>query len=198
MQIIKRIVEVFTNPSVLLVISLVCIGIGKFFFKIQNAKCIDIVKKHFECFSKDDGKVSKIPIMLYFGVPMLLAVALAMVQVINSDAINIITIIISILTSMFFTLLTLVLDMRAKTRENKNYTASEAKIIIDVLKETYYSIMFEILVSVLLLIFCFLDLFASNFSFIESIIIYYMTLIVLTNLFIILKRIFKVIEQEMK
>lgn len=198
MQKLKQIMEIFTNPSALIIIAMLFIGIGKFFFKFDNARFTDIIRKHLECFGKADQKLSKISTLLYFGVPMIIAIALAMVQKIDSNGINIITIIISILTSMFFTLLTLVLDMKAKARGNKEYCATDAKIISNILKETYYSIMFEILVSVLLLIFCFMDLFASNFSFIESVIIYYMTLVVLTNLFIILKRIFKVIEFEMK
>lgn len=198
MQIIKKIIEMFVNPSILLAVSFVIIAIGKFFFKMENAKCLGIIKNHLRCFRKSSGKLSTISIVLYFGVPMLLALALAIINKINDSAINIITIIISILTSMFFTLLTLVLDIKAKTKVDTSYSASDAKIISDVLKETYYSIMFEILVSIILLIFCFLDLFASNFSFIESIVIYYMTLIVLVNLFIILKRIFRVLEQMMK
>ena len=65
------------------------------------------------------------------------------------------------------------------------------------LKDTYYSIMFEILASIILLIFCFIDLFASKFNVIESVIVYYMTLVILANLFIVLKKIYKVLEKMM-
>lgn len=198
MQTVKRIVELLTSPSVLIIISIAILAIGKFFFNIRNGRCLDILKNHLNCFRKADGRIFKIAIVLYFGIPMLMAIALAMIQKIDDDAINIITIIISILTSMFFTVLALVLDIKAKIKENTCYSASDAKIISDVLKDTYYSIMFEILVSIMLLIFCFLDLFASKFTVLESVIVYYMTLIVLANLFIVLKRIFKVLEQMMK
>ena len=57
--------------------------------------------------------------------------------------------------------------------------------------------MFEILASIILLIFCFIDLFASKFNVIESVIVYYMTLVILANLFIVLKKIYKVLEKMM-
>lgn len=108
---------------------------------------------------------------MYFGVPLLLAVAVSKIKTIDDGAINIITIIVSILTSMFFTLLTLTIDMREKVKNNKTYTASEAAISTQLLKETYYSVMFEILVSVVILIMCFVNIFAGNFSKLGSLII---------------------------
>ena len=197
MQTLREAVEFLISPSMLIIISISAFVIGRFFFKISNGKCIDIVKNHLNCFRKAGGKLSVISIILYFGVPLLLAVAMAMIHKINNDVINIITIIVYILTSMFFTVLAFALDIKAKTSESSSYCASDAKIISDVLKDTYYSIMFEILASIILLIFCFIDLFASKFNVIESVIVYYMTLVILANLFIVLKKIYKVLEKMM-
>lgn len=68
----------------------------------------------------------------------------------------------------------------------------------NILIETYYTIMFEILVSVVLLIFCFLELFAGEYSVVSSCIIYYMTFIILINMFMVLKKIFSTIEKQIK
>ena len=99
---------------------------------------------------------------------------------------------------MFFTLLTLVIDMRTKVKSDQSFNASDTKVMKKVLKETYYSLMFEITVSIFLLIACFISLFSESFSRLMSILIYYMTLVVLFNMFSILRRVFRVIEQSMK
>lgn len=199
METIKTIVGKVVNPSFLIIFSFVIILIGRFFFKVRYTECIDILKGHFQCMKrKKDGKLSKVAIIIYYIVPFIIACALALVRVIDNDVINVITVIISILTAMLFTVLTLILDLKAKVNGNPQYNANDAKLIKNVLRETYYSIMFELFISVILLIFCFVDLFSKSFSVIESIILYYMTLVVFVNLLIILKSIFKVIENEMK
>ena len=106
-------------------------------------------------------------------VPYFIAISLVQIRVIDDDVINIVTIIISILTSMLFTMLTLILDMRKRVLSDENYDASKASISAKLLKETYYSIMFEILISVVILIMCFVEIFSKEYSFFSSIIIYY-------------------------
>ena len=91
MQTLREAVEFLISPSMLIIISISAFLIGRFFFKISNGKCIDIVKNHLNCFRKAGGKLSVISIILYFGVPLLLAVAMAMIHKINNDVINIIT-----------------------------------------------------------------------------------------------------------
>ena len=58
--------------------------------------------------------------------------------------------------------------------------------------------MFEILISVLILMMCFIELFAKQYTNIGSIIIYYLTFILLINLFIILKRIYNIIKRDLE
>ncbi len=74
---------------------------------------------------------------------------------------------------------------------------NEALISRKLLQPVYYTIMFEILISVIILLFCFINLFSLVFTKIESFIIYYLTFVVITNLLIILKRTFKVIDTDM-
>ena len=173
---ILKLIKLLLSPSSILVFSLVLLLVGRYIFRLKYINCFDLIKMHILCFKKVNGKISKIAIILYFGIPLLIAVAVMQIRTIDDSAINIITIIISILTSMFFTLLTLILDMREKVKSNTQYNASEAAISSKILKETYYSIMFEILVSITILILCFIELFAKTFNKIESFIIYYLCL----------------------
>lgn len=142
--------------------------------------------------------MSYVAITVYFGIPLLLDVGILQIREIDDSAINIITIIISILTSMFFTLLTLILDMRERVKGNPRYNAADAAISSKILREMYYAIMFEVLVSTVILVLCFIELFAQKFTKIESFVIYYLTFVMLINLFMILKRIFKVIDKDLK
>lgn len=54
--------------------------------------------------------------------------ATAGMKSINDASINIITVIVSILTAMLFTMLTMVIDMNGKIKENPDYYSKEAEI----------------------------------------------------------------------
>ena len=151
-----------------------------------------------KCFKKPNGTISWISIFLYFGLPILISIALLRIREIDEDVINMLTIIVSILTSMFFTLLTLILDMRGKVKDNRSYDGGDADLSRKILKETYYSIMFEILVSVTILIICFVELSAKNFNCLCSFSIYYLSFVILTNMFMILKPIYKGIDKDIE
>ena len=102
------------------------------------------------------------PVINYIVLPFLMGAATMMVQEIDNDTINIITIIISILTAMLFTLLTMIIDMTAKIKENPKYYSMEAKRSKEALLQTYYTVMFEILICIVLLIFCFFNCLPMN------------------------------------
>ena len=89
------------------------------------------------------------------------------------------------------------LDMRKRIISDKDYNANKAAISAKLLKETYYSIMYEILNSIIILIICFVELFSKKYFWISSLIIYYLVFTLLMNLFMLLKRIFKVIDNDM-
>ena len=194
---IGKIIEKIVTPYGLLILSGIMLLIGRLVFKKKYLNCFQIIRMHFECFKNQNGKYSIISIGIYFGVPLLVAVSLVKIKEIDADVANMLTIIVSILTSMFFTLLTLILDMRKKVLDNKNYNANNASISAKVLKETYYAIMFEILISIAILIMCFIELFSNEFSKYTSVIIYYLTFVLLMNLFMVLKRIFNVINNDL-
>lgn len=195
---IKKIVELSVTPYGLLLLSVLFLIIGHVFFKKTYLNCFQIIKKHLECFRNTKGKYSIVSLFLYFMVPYFIAASLVQIRVIDDEVINIVTIIISILTSMLFTMLTLILDMRKRIIKDECYDANKAGISAKLLKETYYSIMFEILISVVILIMCFVEIFSKAYSFFSSIIIYYLTFTLLMNLFMVLKRIFSVIDNDIQ
>lgn len=195
-RMIKKVITFISTPYGLLLVSILLLIVGRVFFNKTYLNCIVIVRKHLGCFKNSSGKYSAISIILYFLIPYFLSALLVQIRVIDNDVINIVTIIISILTSMLFTMLTLILDMRKRILQDDNYDAGKAGISAKLLKETYYSIMFEILISIIILIMCFVEIFSKEYSFFSSIIIYYLTFTLLVNLFMVLKRIFNVIDYD--
>ena len=88
--------------------------------------------------------------------------------------------------------------MKSKIRSDPNYYRVEAELSKQSLIETYYTVMFEILVAVILLILCLFNVFTSKFGFIQSFLIYSLTFLLIINLLMIIKRIFRVIDTDMK
>lgn len=195
---LKEAVDFIATPYGLLITSVLFLVVGRLLFHKTYLNCIIIIQKHLECIKDSRGHYSVFSLILYFGVPGLVSFSLVQIRLIDEDVINIVTIIISVLTSMLFTMLTLILDMRKRILQDTNYNANNATISVKLLKETYYSIMFEILVSVVILIMCFVEIFSKAYSFFSSAIIYYLTFVLLMNLFMVLKRIFNVIDNDIR
>lgn len=195
---IASLMKIVCSPYGVLTACFVILLMGRLLFKRRYMDCFGIIKKHLSCFRKGNGKLSRMSIFMYFIVPLFLATAVLRLRNIDTDVINLLTIIVTILTTMFFTLLTLILDMRAKVKGSKEYDAGDAALSLKLLKEVYYSIMFEILLSVVILIMCFVELFAKQFYWLCGLVIYYMSFVLLTNLFMVLKRIFKVIDRDLE
>lgn len=189
-------VEKIVQPHILLLFVVFILCVDRYFFDKKHLSCIGIIEVHIKKIkSERHGNFS---IFVYFVIPLIISVALGITKVLDDGIINTVTVIISILTAMFFTLLTLVIDIRTKVKDNQDLNASDANVMKKVLKETYYAIMFEITISIFLLVACFVNLFAGTFDFVMSVSIYYMTLVLLFNLFTILRHVFKIIEQSLK
>lgn len=193
----KSIIKYALDPYVILLASAIILLVARYVLKMKYINCFDIINEHIKSF-KNEGKILWLPIFIYFIVPMPMSYAISKVKLIDDDAINIITIIVSILTSMFFTLLAMVLDMNSKVKDNGSLSASETNVLKELLKEIYYSVMFEIMLSIVLLIMCFVYLFTDEINSVVSIVIYYLLFTLVINLFMLLKRIFKVVEQHLK
>ena len=162
--------------------------------KVRYTSLKSVFKNYFECFKDEKGKVLIIPVVNYLVIPVLLAAVVVRERIIDADIIEILTIIISILTAMLFTLLTMIIEMKAKIKEDPSYYSIEAKTSKRALIETYYIIMFEITMSVFVLILCLINAFMNKFNCLQSFLIYACSFIIICNLLVIIKRIFKVID----
>ena len=180
---------------IILIVSIVIILIGKIGAKLDYLSIKEIIINHIKCFkTNDNSRWLWLPILNYNLVPILLGISATLFKEINTEIINIITVIMSILTAMLFTTLTMVIDMKAKINSNNSYYRTEYEISKKAIIETYYTVMYEIVISIIILIACLLCIYIEKFYFVFSLIIYSLSFLPLFNLFMIIKRLFKVIN----
>ena len=192
-----KIIENITEPQyVMWIFIAIIVIISKFCIGLNYISVLDIISNHLNCFRNQKGKLLIAPVIDYLVLPFFMGAATAGMKSINDASINIITVIVSILTAMLFTMLTMVIDMNGKIKENPDYYSKEAEISKKALSETYYTIMFEILVSIVLLLLCFFNCFSKKY--VQSFFIYSLTYLLVINLLMIIKRIFRVIDIDMK
>ena len=195
----QRILEYILKPqNFMWVVIVLILLISKFGIGLSYISVSEIVKNHLNCFRNKKDKILIIPVFDYLIVPFFMGAATTLIKEVNNNTINVITVIISILTAMLFTMLTMVIDMKAKIKKDPEYFSTEAQISKKALLETYYTIMFEILVSVILLILCFFNCFTNEYGKVQSFFIYSLTYMIIINLLMIIKRIFRVIDTNMK
>lgn len=192
---LKKLLE---PQNVMWIVVVLVIIISKLGLGLNYISVTDVIRNHLNCFRNGKNKLLIMPVINYIVLPFLMGAATMMVQEIDNDTINIITIIISILTAMLFTLLTMIIDMTAKIKENPKYYSMEATRSKEALLQTYYTVMFEILICIVLLIFCFFNCFTNEFGKIQSFLIYSLTYMLIVNLLMIIKRIFRIIDTDMK
>lgn len=177
-KIMKEILLMFKNPIVYLMAALVVLvcSSGKKYINING-----ITINYFKNFIKENYKV--IPIMFLF--PLFLATATTLTKEINSNLLEIITVAISILMSLFFTYLSFFQDIQQKVEQQKgNYNFK--KQIHNYTEETKSVASYEIFISILILILCFI--YPIREGKIMSGIIYFLFYHLLINLLILLKR----------
>lgn len=165
--------------------------------KLDYLSVMGIIKNHFNCFRREkDNKFRILPILNYTFVPILLGCSAAFYKNINSSILDNITIVISILTAMLFTMLSTVIEMKAKITNNEKYYNTEYEISKKAIVETYYAIMYEILISIVLLIVCFFCIYTAKYNIWFSCIIYALSFVMISNLFMVIKRIFRIINTD--
>lgn len=193
-----KIVKYCLKPDIVMILAVILLlVIGRLIFKMRYASVRMIISNYISCFRKQDGKLMIVPVIYYFGIPLIIAFIVVKNKRLDDEIINIVTIIVSILTAMLFTLLTVIIDMKSKIRQNPNYYSLDAHVSNDSLIQTYYTVMFEILLSVIILICCLFNIFVKEYSWLQSLLVYYFVFLLLINLFIILKRIYRVIDLDM-
>lgn len=185
--------EKLSISTILMCISVILMMIA---FLQKNSNFLDIrsiVVTHFKVFSD-----SPLQCIVIFGVPLLIAIVAINKQVLSKDIVDTLNIVLSILISMFFAMLSILSALNHKTvsdEETNDVTAiAKAKKYNLLLKETFNAVMFECILCILVLATSFTLLFLNDFSIswqltLVSGIVYYLTLVLVLNIFVIIKRI---------
>lgn len=128
-------------------------------------------------------KNNKVELIKIYILPIIISIGIVRIKTINVEIINNLNVVLSILIAMFFSVMSIIINFENEKSENYKKT----------LKETNNTIMFEILLSVCLLICTFIYMFIEKIENkiilnIISLVIYYLSIVVLINIFIIMKR----------
>ena len=157
----------------------------------------DIIKKYLSCFKKAMFSNVIMKIMIYV-IPFFLACIAVKSNKINDSTINIITIIISVLTGLFFMLVEVLIDLSDKNKNNTSIDANRHDHIKSLINETFYIVMYEIMNSIIILLFCFMTIFSKKYGGLDSFAIYYSSIVLILNLFIVLNRMFALVNEVTK
>lgn len=184
--------EIITNISfthwmlVVIVISL----LAGFVFKIKYFNFSEIIKNYFMIFKDQNGKINILAIYMADIFP--LWIALFLKDFFSEEKMGYETelLIVTILTALFFSVFGIIFSLKDKLKD-KNYlegkSASEKVILNKLVDSVLYINMFEIVVSIFILILCFISGLIEQKE-ILNIIIYYLLFVLLINMFILLKR----------
>lgn len=178
----KTLLFLLNNKETILIflsISIFAIGKGKTYLNFTG-----IIKKYFKSFiGKNKGSVSALIIT-----PLFLSIAIGIKKPIDDNLLELITVTISILMSLFFTYLSFFQGYYEKVvSEIQDYNIKSLKSIF--VKETKIIASYEILLSIIILVLCFsFELFPKEIELIFRIILYFLFFHMLMNLFVLLKR----------
>ena len=149
-----------------------------------------IIVNYSNIFSK-----SKLKVRMIYAVLLILSVSIGIVETINSDLIESVTLIVSVLSGVFLAFLPVVMDLK-----NKDIKSIKEDVYKNTCKETNSVLIFELLISIIELFFCFVYMFLypkinlddKTYTVVLitfSSVIYYLMFIILLNILFILKRI---------
>lgn len=191
-NIIEQIHGIVSNPCIVLLLVLFGISI--------LSKCTDmtyfnfnrIIKEYIKSFNSKSFIIIKLVLMI---VPTKIAVSMSLI---TEKTINMITIIITVVTALFFGLLTFLPDMKKELVENVRIVNNESENHKKLISETYHIIMFGIFICIIILFMCFAMMFSKKYSIYGSCITYYLVFTMVSDMFVILSRIFNLIEKMLK
>ena len=187
------IIEKLSISTILVCVSAILMMIA---FLQKNSNFLDvrsIISTHFKVFSG-----SPLQCAVIFGVPLLITIAALNKQALSKDIVDTLNIVLSILISMFFAMLSILsaLNLKAVNEKEKNDVIAISKVeeYNLLLKETFNAVMFECILCILVLAISFTLLFVNDFSTswqltLVSGLVYYLALVIVFNIFVIIKRI---------
>lgn len=154
-----------------------------FSLMVKNSNFLDIHQifiQHFQVF-----KGNPLQLFSLFLVPAFLAVGIVEFKCVDKDILSNLNIILSILIAMFFSMLSILCSFD-KEKKNDKYP--------QLLKETFNTTVFEVIICLVLLLVSFTALFVGSFDKsipleIVSGVIYYLAIVLILNILIVIKRI---------
>lgn len=196
----EKLLQVVPWSDILLYISLglICCALLQ-----KNSNFLDIRKvfaDHFAIF--DNSPLQKFVI---FIVPFLLSISAVYTQLLTKDIVNNLNIVLSILISMFFAILSILSSFTYKSTDPKTVTdvslRKKAEKYNKLLKQTFNAVIFESVLSIVVLILSFAQLFSNNFSEtwklkVISLIVYYLALVIVFNILVVIKRMKSLFETK--
>lgn len=155
-----------------------------------------IIRDYLQLFKMNNGKKN---IWLFFAcniVPFLLGGLFTYLNCINDSVIESIMLIITILTSVFLTLVGVIIGL-VKDNQESERRADKKQRIMEILIETKSILLCEIFISVIemLVVFTFAFVSGKLANIICSVLIYSMVIWIFLNLFILLKRVAFLIDE---
>lgn len=174
----------------IILISLVTVSFK--YFSLQG-----YLKNHLGIF-QSKNKFNYIYFLLFsFIIPGCLSWLASANMEIDNEVINLIAVVLSILTTMLFTMLALLFDKGKEIANNGHNSKSRNLIIFNVVKETYYAIMYNIFVSCVLLILLFI-FFSIKSKIYLIYLVFFLLFSFILNLILILSNIYKIFEEYFK
>lgn len=188
------------NIGQIVTIVLLIICILLFLLKANYFNVIIIVKNHLKQFVTNRGSYDKSAFGVAFIIPLLLAIVTIIneneISIADGSFINAITLIITILTALFFTIIGLVLDIKIKIKESSK-NATEKVRLNELCESVYKTNMFQILVCIILLLLCFVNMSGIFDSILLRGGIYYLSYLLLINIMMLLKRLYVLMNEFM-
>ena len=196
----EKLLQVVPWSDILLYISLglICCALLQ-----KNSNFLDIRKvfaDHVAIF--DNSPLQKFVI---FIVPFLLSISAISTQLLTKDIVNNLNIVLSILISMFFAILSILSSFTYKSTDPKTVTdvslRKKAEKYNKLLKQTFNAVIFESVLSIVVLILSFAQLFSNDFSEtwklkVISLIVYYLALVIVFNILVVIKRMKSLFETK--
>ena len=163
----------------------------------KNNNFIDVKKivvNHFNIFNK-----SVLQILFFTVVPILFSIGFLMEQRLNDDILNCLSIIFSILMAMFFSILAVLLSIQSNIKQKDTKQIKKSKTIL-VIEQCTDTVMFEILLTIIILFLLFLFVvFEKNMSkwmeYISTFFVYVFSNSVILNIFILMKRLKSIFDK---
>ena len=178
----------------IVIIVLIIIVIINKFSRVNYFNFKDIIYNHFSIFRND--KSGKIPFVILIDIiflPIFLSICFSMIEPVSNILIERTLVVFSILTSMLFTVLALLINLIPAQIVNQN--DMDLKITI---KETFYTLMYEILLAIIIIFICYIiEYIPAYLVKIGSTIFYFFLFSFISGLLVVIRRFYKILNSKM-